>query len=138
MAPAGVPHRAAARPAQPLTPRPPPMPDDQETMPPDPVRARARPGPAGRRPVADRAGPYAAARDLFDLAAGEGNFWQAVPDAADPSRERLYRLAMAGTGGASFDQHVTATGEWYAARCRPTPAGGRWWGMASAAACSSR
>jgi two-component system CheB/CheR fusion protein len=59
----------------------------------------------------------AAARALFALPALPVDFWRAVPDAADDSRARLYRSAMAGGPAAAFDQHVTATDAWYAVRC---------------------
>ena len=74
----------------------------------------------------------AAARALFAAAGGTwggdrdgvhrdgGDLWAALPDAADPSRARLYRSAMAADGAAAarFDQFVAATGAWYAVRCR--------------------
>ena len=62
----------------------------------------------------------AAARGLLAAAGGDpaGDFWRAFPDAADPSRDRLYRAAMAGGPAARFDQHVHANDTWYAVRCQ--------------------
>ncbi len=59
----------------------------------------------------------AVARDL--LRPDAGDFWRALPDAAEPSRRRLYEAAMAaGPGGplSRFDQPVAHAR--YAARCR--------------------
>ena len=61
-------------------------------------------------------GPAAADDPTGELV---GDFWHAFPDAADPSRDRLYRAALAGGPAVTFDQHVAATDAWYAVRCRP-------------------
>jgi two-component system CheB/CheR fusion protein len=68
----------------------------------------------------------AAARDLLDTAiAGAGDadgFWRALPDAADPSRQPLYRAALAAGGTLSrFDQFLSRRDAWYAVRCRALP-----------------
>ncbi len=79
----------------------------------------------------------AAARDLIGPAAAAaaepGGFWHTFPEAADPSRQRLYRVAMAGGPAARFDQHLYPPGRpagpgggaWYAVRCRAVGRGGR-------------
>ena len=70
----------------------------------------------------------AAARDLLGPAgagAGEvGGFWRALPDAAEPSRQRLYRAALVADGPlARFDQHLADRDAWFSVRCRPVPPG---------------
>ena len=70
----------------------------------------------------------AAARALLGPAAavaGEAEgFWRALPDAAEPSRERLYRAALAADGPlARFDQYIVGRDRWFAARCQALPPG---------------
>jgi two-component system CheB/CheR fusion protein len=71
----------------------------------------------------------AAARDLLGptaaAVAGEADgFWRALPDAAEPSRQRLYVAALAAGGTlARFDQHLADRDAWFTARCRAVSPG---------------
>ena len=70
----------------------------------------------------------AAARVLLgpaaEAAAGVDGFWRAFPDAAEPSRQRLYRAALTAGGPlARFDQYLADRGVWFAVRCRALPPG---------------
>ncbi len=69
-----------------------------------------------------------AARDLLGPAAAAAaevdGFWHAFPDAAEPSRQRLYRAALAAGGPlARFDQFLADRNAWFAVRCRAMPGG---------------